>query len=673
MKYFVCVTLVFFSLPLFALDGAETIAPKTRIIKSLSWYSDQADRWEEKVRQEPANADAWLNFYAASRYSQKSLASLSSIASQAQKVISGTFEAKLIQALNEGYSENSMKLLMEAYAMKPQQSATYGPLMLANEIRMNTADRKEFGSKLLSSGQVSQALLSYSYNVLMSIESSAVLFIDGDNTTLPLFILQDVMNVRKDVTVLSLDLLTSEAYRTQKLKNSSLEFSLGSGDEDIKKMICSGLPEQNPSKKFYYALTIGGNNISSINNELYVVGLASQHSKARLDNISVIKENLEKRFMLDYLRVDFNGENEFSAGKVMSSNYLISMLLLNDHYVKTGELGKAEELKKLVAKIAAETGKQALVENFLHREEEVPLAPPVIISLDLKKMEVSLRQVKDNLYAYNTEVTNAQYNLFLNYLKTNHLTDTYEKAKIDLSQYDKTSQAFFNGYHTYLDPAIKTRGSVTQRTNFRNYPAVNISYEGAIAYCEWLTEQYNGNADRKYKKVKFRLPTVKEWQIAALGYVDFASWNLDENTVKVTIPPPGNEDEIVKGKETVIPVDNTVLYPWFKAYNYRNKAQNRRNCFLGNFKAPEDCKPCASPSVGMDGYSMMGPVASYFPNGMGLFDVVGNVAEMTEEKGRAAGGSWNHSPDESTIRSINEYKGPDATIGFRIFMDIIEK
>jgi len=53
--------------------------------------------------------------------------------------------------------------------------------------------------------------------------------------------------------------------------------------------------------------------------------------------------------------------------------------------------------------------------------------------------------------------------------------------------------------------------------------------------------------------------------------------------------------------------------------------------------------------------------------------MVGNVAEMTLEKGKACGGSWNHTPEESTIRSINTYTKPDAAIGFRVFMEIIEK
>jgi formylglycine-generating enzyme required for sulfatase activity len=70
---------------------------------------------------------------------------------------------------------------------------------------------------------------------------------------------------------------------------------------------------------------------------------------------------------------------------------------------------------------------------------------------------------------------------------------------------------------------------------------------------------------------------------------------------------------------------------------------------------------------------MTAPVRCYFPNDMGFYDVVGNVAEMISERGKACGGSWNDPPDKSTIRSIKEYDGPDETVGFRVFMEVIEK
>ena len=58
---------------------------------------------------------------------------------------------------------------------------------------------------------------------------------------------------------------------------------------------------------------------------------------------------------------------------------------------------------------------------------------------------------------------------------------------------------------------------------------------------------------------------------------------------------------------------------------------------------------------------------------MGLSDVCGNVAEMIDQEGKAMGGSWNHEPEESTITSINEYEISDSSVGFRLFMEVIDE
>jgi hypothetical protein len=119
-------------------------------------------------------------------------------------------------------------------------------------------------------------------------------------------------------------------------------------------------------------------------------------------------------------------------------------------------------------------------------------------------------------------------------------------------------------------------------------------------------------------------------------------------------------------------VDNTILYPWYVMYYYRNNPRNQFNCFLGNFRVESVDVPCVTRHPGYDGWIMIGPVATYFPNDMGLYDVVGNVAEMIDEKGKACGGSWNDWPADCTIQSVKKYPGPDETVGFRLFMEVIE-
>jgi formylglycine-generating enzyme required for sulfatase activity len=288
---------------------------------------------------------------------------------------------------------------------------------------------------------------------------------------------------------------------------------------------------------------------------------------------------------------------------------------------------------------------------------------------NLREVDKSLRPIKGNLYAYETETTNGLYNLFLNFLEESSQTELFRLCNFDLTAYDENTREFYKAYAMPYKPPLNKKDALTK--DYTAYPAINISHKAAILFCQWFTEQYNSSAGKKkFTKVLFRLPTLQEWQIAALGYPKFQSWNLEENTVAVVIPSD-TVSESRKGTKTTIPVNKEILYPWWPAYNYRKKAQNHLNCFLGNFKIMENSKPCANQIPGYDGWTKMSITASYFPNDMGLYDVVGNVAEMIDEKGKACGGSWDELPEESTIHSVRSYAKADDTIGFRVFMEVI--
>ena len=291
--------------------------------------------------------------------------------------------------------------------------------------------------------------------------------------------------------------------------------------------------------------------------------------------------------------------------------------------------------------------------------------------INLRQVDNALRRIKGNLYAYETETTNGLYNLFLHSLREDDQQELLKLCDFDLSGYDEKSLEYYKNYAAlYQEPQNKND---TLLKNYTDYPAVNVRHEAAILFCQWFTEHYNNNpGKKKFTKVRFRLPTLNEWQIAALGYPKFQSWNIDKNMVEVVIPQD-TISEVGQGKKATIPVNDEILYPWWGAYNYRRKVQNSKNCFLGNFKVSKPINPCPAQIPGYDGWTKMSLTASYFPNGMGLSDVVGNVAEMIDEKGKACGGSWNDLPSESTILSVKTYSRANDSVGFRLFMEVIEE
>jgi len=646
----------------------EKILPKTLVLRPIDWYRRQANAWGEALRLDNHNSQSWFNFYAASYFSQDTQAHLDQIVQSMLTAVPNSYEMFLVKGWNSGYTSDAQLSLRKAFEMNPENPESYGLLQLLSELNSDVSGRASFSKLLLGHSRISPSLLSYSYNVLMSLDPSSVLITEGESATSPLFVLQDAMKIRDDVSVLSLDLLTNTSYMVQKFKTLGLTLNGPLNTKNLRSMLCEFLPLANSGKKFYYALTVSKDNLSAIKENLYVVGLASLHSMTNFDNVSQIRKNVEKQFLLDYLRVDFNGESSDATGRVLSANYLLPMLLLYESYQKNGNEAQAKELRELMERVARDSGKQAAIANFLEgkNSDEIPYFP---FALDIKSLEGKFHAVSDKIYAQESEVTNQQYNLFLNYLSNNSLTELYEKYKFDFSDYSEPALTLMKTYSADRNPNKKQK-------YFTQYPAVDVSYEAATAYCEWLSTQYNNAPEHKFKKIKFRLPSIDEWQIAAASIKNPTSWKLDEQRAEVRItngPPSGKGVE----KKIVSLRDPEILYPWYRYYKFRNTPVNQFGCYLGNFKAP-DKGACPGinkkfKGVSADGWSMTSPVQSYFPNDLGLSDMVGNVAEMTLEKGKACGGSWNHTPEESTMRSINAYAKPDAAIGFRVFMEIIEK
>ena len=121
---------------------------------------------------------------------------------------------------------------------------------------------------------------------------------------------------------------------------------------------------------------------------------------------------------------------------------------------------------------------------------------------------------------------------------------------------------------------------------YGNYPVVGVKWSQAKAFCAWRT--LNKNTYLKSKKKSrdlvnsFRLPTEAEWEYAARGGLQSAT------------------------------------YPWGGPYT-----KNDRGCFLANFK-PNRGDYAADEAL----YTV--EAKSFDPNGYNLYNMAGNVSEWTD-------------------------------------------
>src|SRR5688572_1298783 len=192
MKFSVFFFILLISLPILASEP-ETVLPKTKVIKPVNWYSEQAALWKEKLQHENTNSTAWLNYYVAARYANTTPEELTKLLLAMEGAVPNAIELDIVKGLQLNYSGEAFEFFKKAHLANPDHSATYAPLVLCYELQLDNANRKRLSKKLLEADLISSSLLNYSYNVLMSLEAGAILITEGENTVLPVFVLQDVM------------------------------------------------------------------------------------------------------------------------------------------------------------------------------------------------------------------------------------------------------------------------------------------------------------------------------------------------------------------------------------------------------------------------------------------------------------------------------------------------
>lgn len=117
---------------------------------------------------------------------------------------------------------------------------------------------------------------------------------------------------------------------------------------------------------------------------------------------------------------------------------------------------------------------------------------------------------------------------------------------------------------------------------YAHYPVVGVSWEQAIAFCEWRTLFLRRGLNNNDVQIeKYRLPTEAEWELAARS---------------------GNSDNI---------------YPWGS-----DVTTAESGCYQANFSPGEG-------AYAADNFLITSPVRSFRPNNIGLYDMAGNVAEWT--------------------------------------------
>lgn len=221
-------------------------------------------------------------------------------------------------------------------------------------------------------------------------------------------------------------------------------------------------------------------------------------------------------------------------------------------------------------------------------------------------------------YMDEMEITNNEYRQFVygpaegeNAFQQNGAYDTIDPMYADIIMPDTTVWTRDFTY-AYNEPLME---NYFWHPAFDNYPVVGVSWYAADQFCKWRSAHLNQYREERElaPMPSFRLPSEAEWEYAARGGLEHK------------------------------------LYPWEGPY-----LRNSKGCFLANFK------PGRGDYI-QDGYSYTAPVDAYFPNGYGLFNMPGNVAEWCQDDFEETGYQYAH--DMNPVYKNKKFTEDDRTPG----------
>lgn len=261
-------------------------------------------------------------------------------------------------------------------------------------------------------------------------------------------------------------------------------------------------------------------------------------------------------------------------------------------------------------------------------------------------------RVARNFYVDRIEESNYFYRDILREIEKRYGKDNdYYRSMIpDTTVWSKTplvdgNEKFVEGFRNLSEVYFNLK-------DLRFFPVVGVSFEQAKEYCRFRSElvfEYylvylgkipnylNRNSDEVFTIQKyfegnflgikpdkdmpypdFRLPTEAEWEQIAKG-------KFDNNDPELGLK--------LRKKSKNIP---------FNTYEYAHRPKRDTNLL----------------NITMH-------YAAFDPNDFGIYNLIGNVAEMTSSKGIAKGGSWMHKISESRIAAHQVYSEPTSWLGFR--------
>jgi hypothetical protein len=371
MKHFLLAFLCCTSL---AAQQPAFVHPLTRVTQTYEWYEQQARTWRSEIDKGTTDRSAWIHWYRANRYaamanSEKWSSKTGSfflkekqLVELAAERIPDSFEYYFLKAYHEKtYTAEGSESLKKAMQLRPDDPVLLPDLVVMYQFENDSAALTETCRRWYDSNEMPQEFMMNAYNNLVSLEPNSVLVVTGDNDTFPYWMLQLVKNIRPDVVVLNASMAVHEGYRNRIFAEAGIPpLKIEGGIVELSE-IFRHLVQFSTVRPLYASAFAGSDVYEPFRDKMYFVGLAYKYSNQPFDNMAVLRRNVEKLYLLDFLKQSFYANYAQSSVDMLKSGYFMVFMKLYEYFKSKGDTVNAEKYNVRARELALSVHKEEWV------------------------------------------------------------------------------------------------------------------------------------------------------------------------------------------------------------------------------------------------------------------------------------------------------------------------
>jgi hypothetical protein len=222
-------------------ERPERILSKRQVTYDSSTYAKLAQLWEKYYDAYPSE-DAYANWMYAARYAD--LSNYESMLSKGfEKFPSDPVLLYLTGLTKTGRYDNleARQLLERAAALDPTYMDPWHALAVEYLLQGDRENADVALRRLLNGRAVEDEVMDFCYNMIASMDTSAILITNGDNDTFPAWILTRIIRFRPDVNIVNRSLLNVESYTSSIVKEGVPAFITQGGLDSLKTQVSAEL------------------------------------------------------------------------------------------------------------------------------------------------------------------------------------------------------------------------------------------------------------------------------------------------------------------------------------------------------------------------------------------------------------------------------------------------